>query len=72
MIFLQIADGVDDATWLHHLHRGDYASWFRNAIKDDELAEEAEGLQDGTSPMETRRQIRALIERRYTAPSQAS
>jgi hypothetical protein len=72
LIFLQIADGVDDATWLHHLHRGDYASWFRNAIKDDELAEEAEGLQDGTSPMETRRQIRALIERRYTAPSQAS
>jgi hypothetical protein len=24
MIFLQMADGVDDATWLHHLHRGDY------------------------------------------------
>jgi hypothetical protein len=24
-MFLQIAEGVDDATWLHHLARGDYA-----------------------------------------------
>ena len=37
MIFLQMADGVDDATWLHHLHRGDYTRWFRDAIKDDDL-----------------------------------
>src|SRR5262249_30238630 len=47
MIFLQMADGVDDATWLHHLHRGDYARWFRDAIKDDDLAAEAERVQDG-------------------------
>ena len=25
MIFLQMAAGVDEATWLHHLHAGDYS-----------------------------------------------
>jgi hydroxymethylpyrimidine pyrophosphatase-like HAD family hydrolase len=72
MIFLQMADGVDDDTWLHHLHRGDYARWFRESIKDDDLAQEAEKVQDNTDPVATREQIRAIVERRYTAPAQAS
>ena len=40
MVFIQLAEGVDDATWLHHLHQGDYAHWFRTVIKDTDLAEE--------------------------------
>lgn len=72
IIFMQMADGVDDATWLYHLHRGDYSRWFRDAIKDDELAVEAEGVQDGADPLATRKQIREMVERRYTAPAQAS
>jgi hydroxymethylpyrimidine pyrophosphatase-like HAD family hydrolase len=72
MIFLQMADGVDDATWLHHLHRGDYTRWFREAIKDDDLADEAERVQDNADPLATRKQIRAMIERRYTAPAEVS
>ena len=40
MLFLQIAEGVDDATWEHHLRRRDYSSWFREIIKDSELAGE--------------------------------
>lgn len=71
IMFLQIADGVDDATWLHHLHRGDYVRWFREAIKDDDLADEAETLQAGVDGAVTRARIRELIERRYTAPAQA-
>jgi hydroxymethylpyrimidine pyrophosphatase-like HAD family hydrolase len=69
MIFLQMADGVDDATWLHHLHRGDYARWFRTAIKDDDLADEAEALQDGADAHATRSAMRKLIERSYTGPA---
>jgi hydroxymethylpyrimidine pyrophosphatase-like HAD family hydrolase len=69
IIFLQIADGVDDATWLHHLHRGDYARWFRTVIKDDELADEADRLQDDADPAATRGRMREMIERRYTAPT---
>jgi hypothetical protein len=72
MIFMQMADGVDDDTWLYHLHRGDYSRWFREAIKDNELAKEAEGVQDGADPLATRKQIREMIERRHTAPAQAS
>jgi hypothetical protein len=72
LIFLQMADGVDDGTWLHHLRRGDYARWFRDAIKDIDLADMAERLQDGTDAAETRKQIREMIERRYTAPVKAS
>jgi hypothetical protein len=72
MIFLQIADGVDDETWLHHLHRGDYARWFRVAIKDEGLADEAEAVQDSDDPTATRKQIRAIVEKRYTAPAPPS
>ena len=32
-MFVQ-ADGVNDATWLHHLRAGDYSRWLRDAIKD--------------------------------------
>ena len=28
-MFLQIGEGVDDATWLHHLRAGDYSRWMR-------------------------------------------
>jgi hypothetical protein len=67
-----MADGIDDGTWLHHLHRGDYTRWFRESIKDDDLAEEAERVQDSSDAVATRKQIRAMVERRYTAPAQAS
>ena len=39
-VFLQLADGVDDETWLYHLRLGDYSRWVRDAIKDDALADE--------------------------------
>ncbi len=70
-MFLQIADGVDDETWLHHLRRGDYARWFKTAIKDRELeaaARKAEALGDKPAG-EGRRLIRDAIEQRYTAPA---
>ncbi|WP_447980068.1 HAD-IIB family hydrolase [Candidatus Nitrospira bockiana] len=71
VLFMQIADGVDDATWLHHLRRGDYSVWFREAIKDDTLAQEARQIElDRTlSPAESRRRLRAVIERHYTIPA---
>ena len=71
-LFLQVADGVDDDTWLFHLRRGDYSGWMRRAIKDDGLADEVAAVEKGhrgdASPMETRAQVRAAIEARYTAP----
>jgi hydroxymethylpyrimidine pyrophosphatase-like HAD family hydrolase len=74
MLFMQIADGLDDATWNFHLRRGDYTRWFRTAIKNDALANEAAALEsrDDLTPAETRRSIRAAIERHYTLPADAA
>jgi hydroxymethylpyrimidine pyrophosphatase-like HAD family hydrolase len=68
-IFMQLADGVDDETWLHHLRSGDYSDWFRRIIKDDELADEAAKIEQNQSlsARESRDAIRAIIEKRYTA-----
>ncbi len=69
-LFMQMADGVDDSTWMHHLRAGDYSRWFREAIKDDELADEASRLEaearQGMDGRESRRRIREAIDRRYT------
>jgi hydroxymethylpyrimidine pyrophosphatase-like HAD family hydrolase len=74
ILFMQLADGVDDDTWVYHLRRGDYAAWFREKIKDEELAAEAERVAKLTTakPGETRALIKAAIEQRYTLPASPS
>ncbi len=69
-VFLQLADGVDDGTWLHHLAQGDYSRWMRDAIRDEALAGEVEQVERSrTDPQDSRRRIRTLVEDRYTAPA---
>jgi hydroxymethylpyrimidine pyrophosphatase-like HAD family hydrolase len=69
--FLQMAAGVDDETWLHHLKAGEYSRWFAGAIKDEDLASEAAGVEAdrSLSAQESRRHFKEIIERRYTAPA---
>lgn len=71
--FLQLAAGVDDNTWLHHLREGAYSRWFRDAVKDPELATEAAGVEEDAAidASESRSRIKELVERRYTAPAKA-
>jgi len=71
LLFIQLAEGVDDDTWRYHLRQGDYARWFREAIKDDELAAAATRVaeQPSISVAESRAAIKAAIEERYTAPA---
>jgi hypothetical protein len=66
-MFLQLGDGVDDETWLFHLKSGHYSKWFRDVIKDPELAAQTERLeheQNGSAEL-TRKYIRSEIEKRY-------
>jgi HAD superfamily hydrolase (TIGR01484 family) len=67
--FLQLAQGVDDDTWSFHLRRGDYAHWFREAIKDDELAAAAQAAEAAPGPAESRAEIADAIKRRYAPAS---
>jgi hypothetical protein len=65
-VFLQMADGVDDETWQFHLQNGDISKWFRDVIKDEELALESESMQRaGVTAAESRSHIRSEIELRY-------
>ncbi len=71
ILFLQMADGVDDETWAYHLREGDYSRWFRDCIKDEDLAAETARIEHltGASPQETRQQVREAVEQRYTLPA---
>jgi HAD superfamily hydrolase (TIGR01484 family) len=71
MLFLQIADGVDDETWEYHRQRGDYSRWFGEGIKDETLAAEARRIESSRdmTAAESRAQLRKAIERVYTLPA---
>jgi hydroxymethylpyrimidine pyrophosphatase-like HAD family hydrolase len=71
VMFLQIAEGVDEPTWLFHLRRGDYSRWFREQIKDEALARSVEGIEKSArgTAAETRSLVREAIEERYTLPA---
>ena len=71
LLFMQLGEGVDEATWLHHLHAHDYSAWIMEAIKDDVLAQSVRHIEDQSkvSVKESRQLIRAAIEDRYTLPT---
>jgi hypothetical protein len=68
--FAELACQVDDDAWLYHLHRGDFARWFRDVVKDEELAAEAErgAALAHAAVAESRALILQAIERWYTLP----
>jgi hydroxymethylpyrimidine pyrophosphatase-like HAD family hydrolase len=71
IVFRQIADGVDDATWLHHLRQGDYSHWMETAIKDPSLAQIVHQVEDmpELSARDSRQRVASAIEERYTLPA---
>jgi hypothetical protein len=71
-VFAQIAEGVDEQTWLWHLGRGDYERWFRDVIKDEALADVAKRAADDPNAETSRRLILEAISERYTMPAEAS
>jgi hypothetical protein len=70
-LFLQIAEGVDDATWVHHLRGHDYSRWVKEAIKNDDLASSVHHIEDDSAldPKESRKKVREAIEHVYTLPA---
>ena len=72
IVFMDLADGVDEETWLHHLRSGEVSQWLRNNIKDEALADSVVSIERDTSAdaAVTRQRVRALIEERYTLPAE--
>lgn len=69
--FMQLMDGVDDETWLHHLRNREISEWFRTNIKNEELAKEASQIEHNEGRLtagESRSKFREIIEARYTLP----
>lgn len=73
MLFMQMAEGVDDETWLYHLRQGDYSRWFRERIQDEKLACVAEEMEQRAdlSVAQGRSRLREVIEQHYTLPAAA-
>jgi HAD superfamily hydrolase (TIGR01484 family) len=66
--FAELAEGVDDDTWLHHLRRGDYSQWVREMIKDAALADEVAEVERRSvrNGAESRRHVLEAMRRRYS------
>jgi len=68
-MFIQLAQGVDQETWNHHLRQRDFSSWMRENIKDDDLVAEVSEIENApdSAPAETRSRVIEAIHKRYTA-----
>jgi hypothetical protein len=72
MTFMDLADGVDEDTWLFHLRGGEVSQWLRECIKDEGLAGSVAAFErdESADADATRKRVRALIEERYTLPAE--
>jgi HAD superfamily hydrolase (TIGR01484 family) len=70
-MFAQLAEGVDEETWAHHLRSSDYSRWLRESVKDSAIAEEVATIEKDRAlkPAESRAQIIDAIRKHYTAPA---
>ena len=68
-IFLQIADGVDDRTWLHHLKGHDVSTLDARGDQGRGAGGRASGSRRPPDPAQLRKAMREAIERKYTAPA---
>ncbi len=67
-LFVQMAQGVDDETWAHHLHNSDYSRWLRESVKDRATAGEVGAIEKAKdlASAESRSRIIEAIQRHYT------
>ncbi|HEY7295832.1 MAG TPA: HAD-IIB family hydrolase, partial [Dehalococcoidia bacterium] len=70
--FIAMALGVDEATWQYHLANGDIARWFRERVKDPDLADRIAAIAaqaEQLSPAQSREAAVRQIEARYSSVS---
>ena len=69
--FMEIGDGLDDETWMHHLRRHDYSKWMRtrSRIAISRTNSSRSKSTANVTADESRARIRKAIENRYTLPA---
>jgi hypothetical protein len=68
--FTELAQGVDDDTWVYHLKRHDYSTWMKECVNDDSLAEQVRKIEAAEQdPDSSRSAIAKLIQLHYTGPA---
>ncbi|WP_298734584.1 HAD-IIB family hydrolase [uncultured Chitinophaga sp.] len=68
--FVDLAQGVDDDTWMYHLKQHDYSQWIRHAVNDYTLGEQVERVETAEEdPASSRSSIAMLIQLHYTGPA---
>jgi hydroxymethylpyrimidine pyrophosphatase-like HAD family hydrolase len=74
VLFVEIGEGVDAATWQYHRERGDYSRWFESEIGDRDLAAEARRIERDASldAAASLARIKAAVQERYTQPENPS
>lgn len=67
--FMQLTEGIDNDTWLHHVAKRDISSWLRDGLRDDALADEVEAIEqrNDLTPAESRAMILAALGQRVPA-----
>ena len=72
IVFTDLADGVDADTWLFHWKRGDVSGWLQRCVKDEELTEQVKALEKKVpdDANASRKEVREIIERKYTLPAE--
>jgi hypothetical protein len=70
-MFAQLAEGIDNETWTHHLRNSDYSRWLRESVKDQAIADEVGIIEQDRElePSESRGRVLEAIRKRYTAPA---
>lgn len=67
MMFIQMAEGIDDDTWLYHLQRSDYKNWALQSVKDASLADIIEKAENSyPDARATKKRIFDYIRENYT------
>jgi hypothetical protein len=71
ILFMDLADGVDDDTWEFHRRKGEISQWLRQGIKDEPLAAQVAAVERNQQldAAASRRKMRELIEATYTLPA---
>jgi HAD superfamily hydrolase (TIGR01484 family) len=70
LIFLQIAEGVDDETLMYHFREGHFSEWFGTHVKDNEVGEKMRQLEKEKDLTRDKllERMHEIIEETYTLP----